>query len=238
MKKKFNKFTFNFFSDSNILLNFLKFNDFDLEKSKSHLVENIQMRKKHPVLFTDRDLFGEKFQSCMKAHQIIPLKKHTTQNMKVSVFRALEGGMKNLNAVDIYRLIVATLDARFLDDSAEIPDGDIVIYDMAHFGFKHLMKFVVDPINMKTWTSYCQDFAPYKIVQIHFINCSSVVPKLMTFVKPFLNKEVAESLRFHKTLESLHEMVEKDCLPNEFGGTLGKIDELFEDWKKIFMAKR
>jgi hypothetical protein len=136
-------------------------------------------------------------------------------------------------------MILAVLDARFsIEDSGEIPDGDVLIYDMTYFGFKHLMKFVMDPGNMKGYLKYCQDYAPNKLVQTHFINCSSVIPKLMAFVKPFLNKEVAESLRFHTKLESLHEMVPKECLPNEFGGSLGKVDDLFEEWVKVFMTKR
>lgn len=225
--------------DPLLLLNFLKFNDFDVEKSKSSLVENLQMRKKHPTLFTERDLFGDNFQQVFKVHQIIPLNKFTAENNKITVFRTLSGESKEHNACDVFRFFLASLDVRLVTSSEnELPDGDILIYDMKNFGFKQLMKFLMDVSSMKAYLKYCQDYSPTKIVQVHFMNCSSVIPKLMAFIKPFLNKEVAENLRFHTSLESLHKTVSEEFLPNEYGGSLGKLDYLNEEWHKVLMEKR
>lgn len=220
-------------------MNFLKSSDNDLEKAKSALVKYLQVRKKYPALFTNRDLFGEKFQQVFKAFQVIPLRQFAPENLKVTIFRTLEDGMKHNNSCDVFRLILATLDARFVAaDLDKLPDGDTLIYDMKNFGFKHLMKFLMDVSNMKAYLKYCQESTPTKLVEVHFINCSAVVPKLITFIKPFLNKEVAESLRVHTSLESLHAVMSKECLPNEYGGNIGKLDDLNEAWMNIFLSKR
>ena len=227
------------FSDAILLLQFLKFNDFDVEKSKSLLVENLQMRKKYPSLFTQRDLSGEKFQQVLKVHQVIPFDKLSPDSFKITVFRTLEGGMKNHNACDVFRLFIATLDARLLAaNENELPSGEVIIYDMKNFGFKHLMKFLMDVTNMRAYLKYSQEYSATKIVQVHFLNCSSVIPKLMSFVKPFLKTEVSESMKFHTNFESLHEIIPKECLPNEYGGYVGKLDDLNENWMKVMLSKR
>lgn len=52
-------------------------------------------------------------------------------------------------------------------------------------------------------------------------------------MKPFLNKEVIESLKVHTTLESLHEHIPKDMLPIEYGGSDYSLEEyqlLTKNW--------
>ena len=43
-------------------------------------------------------------------------------------------------------------------------------------------------------------------------------------VKPFLNERVKNSIRFHDSLETLHEHVPKEILPTELGGLSGPYD--------------
>lgn len=50
--------------------------------------------------------------------------------------------------------------------------------------------------------------------------------KLLAVIKPFLNKEVLESLKVHTTLESLHKFIPKELLPSEYGGFDYSLKEL------------
>jgi hypothetical protein len=72
----------------------------------------------------------------------------------------------------------------------------------------------------------------------HFINCSPIVSKLIDLIKPFMNKEVKESLHFHSRMETLYEKLPRELLPDELGGSSGAIDDIFEDWLKVIMTKR
>lgn len=45
-------------------------------------------------------------------------------------------------------------------------------------------------------------------------------------MKPFLKKEVIESMKIHSTLESLYEYVPQDILPKEYGGSEFSLSEL------------
>ena len=43
-------------------------------------------------------------------------------------------------------------------------------------------------------------------------------------IKPFLNEQVKKSIIFHNNLESFHNYVDKEILPEELGGTQGPFD--------------
>ena len=43
-------------------------------------------------------------------------------------------------------------------------------------------------------------------------------------VKPFMAEYVQKNIHFHANYEELHEYVDKNVLPEEFGGTAGKFD--------------
>ena len=43
-------------------------------------------------------------------------------------------------------------------------------------------------------------------------------------MRPFLNERIKNSIYFHDSLESLHEQVPKQILPNELGGLSGSYD--------------
>ena len=43
-------------------------------------------------------------------------------------------------------------------------------------------------------------------------------------IKPFLSKQVRNSIHFHDSLETLHQYVPKEILPTELGGSSGSYD--------------
>lgn len=59
-----------------------------------------------------------------------------------------------------------------------------------------------------------------------------------SLIKPFMKKEVMDTLQFHTSLESLYDYLPRESLPNEFGGTAGNIDDFYSDWMKIVESKR
>lgn len=147
--------------------------------------------------------------------------------------------LKDYNVCDIFRVFLASNDVRFaVEGWNEISNGDVLVYDLDGFGLKHLLKFLSDPKSLKAYLKYNQECEGLKFYQVHFINCSSLFSKLMAIVKPFLSKENADLIKFHAKLESLQDFISTECLPNEYGGTLGKLDDLNNEWMKIMMSKR
>lgn len=250
------------FLDKLLLLRFLKVYDFDIEKAKELLLINLEMRQKNPNIFEKRDVLDENFQRAFRTFQIFPMPKNTIENHKISVFRLIDMNPENYIYIDVCRMVVSMMDARFVTvDANELVNGEIGVIDMTGFGFKHFLKSATNLSVMRNYMRYVQEAAPFKIVQNHFINCSPMMDRFMSLVKPFMKKEIIESMKFHTSLESLYDTLPRELLPNEFGGNAGSkliyfslnpesinflailifnkdLDDFYSNWVKVIESKR
>lgn len=62
--------------------------------------------------------------------------------------------------------------------------------------------------------------------------------KLLGIMKPFLKKEVVESIKIHSSFDTLYEYVPRDHLPTELGGTKYSITDIYPIVKQLIDDKR
>lgn len=53
-----------------------------------------------------------------------------------------------------------------------------------------------------------------------------MVDTLITFLKQILSVKVGERICLHRDLDSLHDVLDKDILPADYGGTLKPLKEI------------
>lgn len=210
-----------------------------MEAAKKLLIIFFETRKKHPQIFENRDISSKEFRAAIRQFQIVGLKPTTKDNHKITVFRLTTADSTDFVYLHLVRLIVAMLDSRFIYcDPNDLLNGEVGICDVSNFTFGHFMKIISSIGTMKAYMSYAQESAPIRIVQNHFVNCGSIMNKMMAVLRPFMRKEIWESTKFHSTFESLHEYIPKEILPVEFGGTAGKIDDLYDEVLEYFESCR
>lgn len=75
-----------------------------------------------------------------------------------------------------------------------------------------------------------------RIKGIHIITPSKMVDALLTLLKQVLSPKVAGRIHVHKTIDTVYKHVDKDILPQEYGGnemSLKKLNGLYN----IFILK-
>ena len=97
-----------------------------------------------------------------------------------------------------------------------------MITDANGFGFKQMRHFSIN--NAKIMASFIQTSFPLWFRQIHIVNAPAMFIVIFNMIKPFLAETVQKKMNFHSNLESLHEVVNKDILPQELGGNGGHFD--------------
>lgn len=133
------------------------------------------------------------------------------------------------------------LDARYsmLDGENLLADADILVIDMKNYTFRHFLNEARNHKTLFLYFKYIQEAVPIATRAAHILNPSWVADRMMSLIRPLLRKEVAESFQFHsRGLETLHKCVPKENLPDEYGGSLGPVEELYEKWTKTFESKR
>lgn len=109
-------------------------------------------------------------------------------------------------------------------------NGIVSIYDANGFTFSHFIRLLSQIQTLFHFLQYGQESVCVEMQQIHVINCSQIVSKLVSIMKPFLGKELRENMHFHSNgLGTLHKYVDKECLPVELGGFEGNLDDYMED---------
>ena len=111
-------------------------------------------------------------------------------------------------------------------------------------------KVVFIKIEKKTkhHTFHLQESFPLWFRAVHVVNAPSLFHFAYNVVKPLLSKTVRESIVFHKELSGLHAHVDKEILPEEFGGSaedfdneecleaLEGMDEVFQEFKALTLS--
>lgn len=190
-------------------------------------------------MFEARDVLSSEIQQAIAVYQIYVLPQNTSENHKVSIFHLGDSDPDKFVILDILRMLGASLDARLVVvDDNELINGEYLIHDMEGYGFKHLMKCIANASVLRKYMKYSQEAAPVKLIQNHFINCSPVVTNIINFFKSFLSAETIETFKFHSSLETLYEIVPREILPIEFGGSAGNSKDIFNDFREKFLSKR
>lgn len=133
-------------------------------------------------------------------------------------------------------------DARFTeydDSDGIIAAGECFIIDSKGMSFRHFLNVVKNVTTVRLYMKYIQEAAPFNIKNIHFINCSYIMDKMFSLIRPLLKKELLEVIYFHtQGLNSLYEHVPKASLPKELGGELESMIELNNKFVEFLISKR
>lgn len=76
----------------------------------------------------------------------------------------------------------------------------------------HLFKISLSTLRL--YFKYTQEAHPIRAKQIHVYNCTSLLNRIMSLIKPLLKPEVAARFHFHEPdSDTLFEFVPRDMLP-------------------------
>lgn len=154
---------------------------------------------------------------------------NTDEDRGVSFFRMTDENPEKFDFLSFLKLYSLVTDTRAASTypSDGLFEGNISVFDCNGFRFGHFMKMLKSFSLMRLFLKYGQECLPHVLYQNHFINCSSVITRIMALIRPFLTKEVTESMFFHQGHEALHKHLSRKVLPLEYGGEAGKIDEIY-----------
>lgn len=163
--------------------------------------------------------------------QFVHFPKLTKDGLLLSLHKIADLDPKKFEIFDIVKADVMAIDivqASMMNDV--IPDHEIAIIDGAGLTFKHVLKFMGSLWHMKVFIQFLQDAVPYFLKECHIVNVSSFVKHAYALVKPFINSKT--EIFLHNSSDELLKIFEKDDLPEEYGGNLGKWNDLFENHYK------
>lgn len=158
----------------------------------------------------------------------------------MTIFRLIDSDSRNFNFNDAVKYIFMAQDMMHISiNDGVIAEGESCIFDAKDFSIWHFLKLGSAISTVRLFMRYVQEAVPHHLSQNHFVNCSPILTKIIALIRPFMNKELCDTMHFHTTgLETLYEFVPKEFLPTEYGGSLGSLEEFYDKSLEAMDSKR
>ncbi|KAI4454616.1 alpha-tocopherol transfer protein-related [Holotrichia oblita] len=188
-------------------------------------IESFYTAKSHcPDFFTNRDPVkyeNEIFQTFL----IAPLQKKTRAGYQIIFCKFINTDVNKF----VFSNAIKTLDmvtVLMLHQLGTAP-GYVILGDLSGISFGHITKLT--PTQLSKFFFYLQEALPIRLKGFLLINIPSFIDKLMALIKPFMKNDLLNCLElYNNNFDGLYKTIPKDCLPNEYGGEAGTIDELIK----------
>ncbi|XP_072380427.1 retinol-binding protein pinta-like [Diabrotica undecimpunctata] len=218
------------------ILPFLRQSKFDIEEAKTKIINYYNLRRDNAKWFTERDPANPELAEIIKLGVFIPLRK-LHKNQVVFLIRTAAHNPKKHSQEDVFKVDHMILDiaALFEFEMAHIY-GAVSIFDMNGVTAWHAKQLTPGIVkrSVTAWGNYHTTSKNYD-----FINSPSYLNVILNIFKSFMSEKMKKCTRVHtKGIECLHEIVDKDILPEEYGGNDGTLEDLINYWYEKLMSKR
>ncbi|CAH2982135.1 unnamed protein product [Chilo suppressalis] len=222
--------------EDKLLRRFLHGCHYDLEKTKNAFKIFISVREQCPELLCDRDPLSPQVQKMftfLKQAQIM-----LPRNRKLWIWKLDDPGMLNFDSFQDAKMFFIITDMWLLFDDV-LEDEDIILTDTKDIVSLRFFYSKFSFSIARRMIKYQQEALPVRLKQIHIVNTPPFIDRLFTWIKPFLKKEITDMMHFHTpNSDTLYNYFSKDELPEDYGGTLAKIDDRMQDFVEEIVSKR
>ncbi|XP_034179963.2 alpha-tocopherol transfer protein-like [Osmia lignaria lignaria] len=207
-----------------------------LERCKLILERYFSVRTAIPEFFAIRDPFSQEIQECCEAIHYFVLPSLTKDGHRVSVLRLRNTAIEKFSIQAISRRILMVLDARLMEERCL---SNIMVIDLQGFSVVHFTKCSPTQSIVRKSMLAVQDSMPLRLHRVHFLHAPAFIENILNIFYPLLKERLVQKFRVHTGGgEELYPYMDKEILPNEWGGHAGTFDQLNDAWKKKIEKNR
>ncbi|XP_003696023.1 alpha-tocopherol transfer protein-like [Apis florea] len=207
-----------------------------IERCKLILERYFSVRTAIPEFFAVRDPLAREIQECCEAIQYFILPSLTDEGHRVTILRLKDNTIDKFSIQTISRRILMVLDTRLMEEQCL---SNIMVIDLEGFGMVHFTKCSPTQSIVRKAMLAMQDSMPLRLHRVHFLHAPAFIESILNIFYPLLKVRLVQKFRIHTGGgEELHSYMNKDILPNEWGGKAGTLDKLNDAWKKKIEKNR
>lgn len=221
--------------DDKHLLAFLRGCKFRMEKTKTKLLNYYTMRRDEPAWFCNRDPQLKEIQDLVKLGVFVPLRQ-SCDNRLVVIIRAAAHNPKIHKQDNVFKAGKMILDIAAMENELCQIYGVAAIFDMSGVNFWHGKAMTPSVIKraVHAWQNYhCRP------KQFEFINAPLYINVVLNIFKNFMTDKMKSRIRVHfNGISSLHQVINREMLPVEYGGDGESIHNLIAFWNEKLLSYR
>ncbi|CAD6231628.1 GSCOCG00001506001-RA-CDS [Cotesia congregata] len=220
--------------DSELVL-FLSSNYYDVERAKTTIEAFYTIRTNTKEYFSARDpLKNEELRQAFETTTFMPLDGETPEGYKIFFGRLINYDPSKFVWSPSMKYLHMSVDLSMFTQGAA--KGHVFIFDMSNATLGHSTRMSL--LGCRKLINYLQEGLPIRPKGIHFIRSMTIVQIVLGMIKPFMKKEITQTVHVHTNDETLEKFVPLDLLPNECGGKAGPLIEIHQKHIKLLEDHR
>lgn len=216
-------------TDDTYLTRWLALSDWNVTGGFKRLTRYHKFRKEHPDWHFSRHVSA--YDQLLKRNIATILNDRDKHGRRVYLMHVNQMDTDEVTIEEMGQIDTIWFESIY-DEPKTMENGVTVIIDMKGASWKILKWFT--PQN-SYYSSVFAEVAPLKSYDIHLVNTSPFVYKLAKVVLPFMMQCVKDKIHFHSSdMSTLHELIGKDCLPEQYGGPKGNVINYDESRRNLY----
>ncbi|NXQ96683.1 TTPAL protein, partial [Sagittarius serpentarius] len=216
--------------DDAFLLRFLRARKFDYDRALQLLVNYHTCRRSWPEVFNN--LKPSAIKPVLESGFVTVLPRLDPEGRHVVCIRPDRWTPSNYPITENIRAIYLTLEKLIQSEETQV-NGIVILADYKGVSLSKASHF--GPFVAKKVIGILQDGFPIRIKAVNIINEPRIFKGIFAIIKPFLKEKIANRFFLHGCdLNSLHQNIPPVILPEEYGGTSGKLD--ISAWNELLLA--
>ncbi|CAN8003241.1 unnamed protein product [Ixodes pacificus] len=211
--------------DDAFLVKFLRARKYCVEKAFGAIRKYFRVKDLHPDIFQDLLPSKVMFDALIRQSKVITLLEERDHLGRLVGFAIVLPGawdpeVCSLN--EVFRAGVVIGEYGLLDEKTQVA-GVVGILDLKGLSFKQVRHYT--PSVIKTFMQLSQDCYPMRVKAIYIANNPPIFEAVYSFAKLFLKQKLVDRVHFiGRDYEKLHELIPRERLSEEYGGTLNHYD--------------
>ncbi|XP_064107326.1 alpha-tocopherol transfer protein-like isoform X7 [Macrobrachium nipponense] len=224
-------------TDDWTILRFLRGCKFSLEKTKQKIDMFYTCKSMCPEWYTNRDPQDKRLRAILEMGVVLPLPGFDHLGRKVVFGRWGCYDPSFMSIDELLKLCTLAVDLVLEGEEEVSVNGLVIAGDCEGVVMGHLLAFT--PSIAKKCAVFWQEGYPMRPKGLNYINTPAAFDTVFNIFKSFMKEKMKKRIHIHGSdLESLYKEVPKECLPVEYGGTNGTIEEIKDYWIKRVDARR
>lgn len=203
-----------------------------IERCKLILERYYSARTALPEFFAVRDPLIKEIQDCCETVQYFILPSLTREGHRVTILRLRNKALEKFSLQAITRRILMVMDLRLMEEASV---SNIMVLDLEGFTAGHFAKCSPTQSIVRRAMLATQDSMPFRLHRVHYLHAPTFIESVLNIFYPLLKEKLVQKFRIHTGGgEHLYPYMDKEILPNEWGGNAGTFEALNAAWcKKI-----
>lgn len=201
-----------------------------MEKTKQKINYFYTIKSLSPDLFLHKTV-DDRILRLVKLGTFIPLPKPLKPGgPRLHMTRLGAASPKEYSFIELMQIQFRTFDIEMMEDDNAIIAGVININECKGLPLGYILQN--EPALLKKIAVYVEKGMPARVKGVHMINVPKEAVAVINLIKSFMPKKIRERMVAHSTMESLYEYVPREYLPEEYGGTNGRVQDTLDEWEK------